>query len=264
VLLLLCLDGRVSTLDGLLLLALLLGYVAFSVVAGRRQAARDAQEAEDAGLVAEQAAPPRPLRDVVLVLAGVGLLVLGARWLVSAATDVAAAAGVSDLVIGLTVVAVGTSLPELATSVIAAVRGEREMAIGNVLGSNVFNIGAVMGFTAFLAPGGVPVDAAAVRFDLPVMVAVAVALVPVVITGFTVARWEAAVFLAYYAAYVAYLLLAAARHEALPAFSTVMLGFVVPITVLTLAVTVAYELGVHRERVRAGSAPPREPGRTDG
>lgn len=262
-LLLLCLDGRVSTLDGLLLLVLLLGYTAFSVVAGRRQAEQDAREAQDAGDVADEP-PPRPLRDVVLVVAGLGLLVLGARWLVSAATTVAEAAGVSDLVIGLTVVAVGTSLPEIATSVIAALRGEREMALGNVLGSNVFNIGAVMGTTAFLAPGGVPVDPAAVRFDLPVMVAVAVALLPVVFTGFTVARWEAALFLAYYVAYVSYLLLAAGEHEALPAFSTVMLAFVVPLTVLTLAVTASYELGVRRERLRAGSAPPTAPGRTDG
>jgi cation:H+ antiporter len=262
-LLLLCLDGRVSTLDGLLLLALLLGYVAFSVVAGRRQAEQDARQAQEAGVVADEP-PPRPLRDVVLVVAGVGLLVLGARWLVSAATTVAEAAGVSDLVIGLTVVAVGTSLPEIATSLIAALRGEREMALGNVLGSNVFNIGAVMGTTAFLAPGGVPVDPAAVRFDLPVMVAVAVALLPIVFTGFTIARWEAALFLAYYAAYVSYLLLAAGEHEVLPAFSTVMLAFVVPLTVLTLAVTVSYELGVRRERLRAGSAPPTEPGRSAG
>jgi cation:H+ antiporter len=96
------------------------------------------------------------------------------------------------------------------------------------------------------------------------MVAVAVALLPVVFTGFTVARWEAALFLAYYAAYVGYLLLAAGDHEALPAFSTVMLAFVVPLTVLTLAVTASYELGVRRERLRAGSAPPTAPGRSDG
>jgi cation:H+ antiporter len=240
-LLLLALDGRVSTLDGLLLLALLLAYVAWSVVTGRRQE----RPVPDAA-----AAEPRPVRDVLLVVAGVGLLVIGARWLVSAATEVAADAGVSELVIGLTVVAVGTSLPELATSVIAAVRGERDIAIGNVVGSNVFNIGGVMGLTAVVSPGGVPVEAAAVRFDLPVMVAVAVLLVPVVFTGLTIARWEAAVFLGYFVAYVGYLLLAASEHDALPAYSAVMLFFVVPLTVLTLVVLAGSEVVRRRSRQR--------------
>jgi cation:H+ antiporter len=190
------------------------------------------------------------VRDVLLVVAGVGLLVIGARWLVSAATEVAADAGVSELVIGLTVVAVGTSLPELATSVIAAVRGERDIAIGNVVGSNVFNIGGVMGLTAVVSPGGVPVEAAAVRFDLPVMVAVAVLLVPVVFTGLTIARWEAAVFLGYFVAYVGYLLLAASEHDALPAYSAVMLFFVVPLTVLTLVVLAGSEVVRRRSRQR--------------
>ncbi len=250
--LLLMLDGSLGRLDGALMVALLVLYVALTVAIGRRTGA---------GHEPTEAAPraSRPLVDVLLVAAGVGLLVLGARLLVTAATEVAAAFGVSDLVIGLTVVAIGTSLPELATSVIAAVRGEQEMAIGNVVGSNVFNLTAVLGLTGVIAPGGVPVDAAALRFDVPVMVAVAVALVPVVFTGFTIARWEAAVFLGYYAAYVAYLLLAASDHDALPAFSAVMLGFVVPITVLTLAVLAAYEVTQHRDR-RQQSAPPTPPG----
>src|SRR5690606_28614189 len=130
----------------------------------------------------------------------------GARWLVRGATDVATTLGLSELVIGLTVVAVGTSLPELATSVIAALRGNVEMAVGNVVGSNIFNIGAVMGIAAVASPDGVPVAPGAVRFDLPVMIAVALALLPVAFTGFCVARWEAALFVAYYVAYVTYLL----------------------------------------------------------
>ncbi len=252
--LLLVLDGMVGRLDGVLLVTSLVLYVAATVVLGRR--ART-----DAGPTGTDPPVSRPLVDVLLVVVGVGLLVLGARLLVTAATDAAAAFGVSDLVVGLTVVAIGTSLPELATSVIAAVRGEQEMAIGNVVGSNVFNLAAVLGLTAMIAPDGVPVDPAALRFDVPVMVAVAVALAPVVFTGFTIARWEAAVFLGYYVAYVAYLLLAAADHDALPTFSAVMLGFVVPITVLTLAVLAVHEIRLHRERRRgsrtdrAGSAP---------
>ena len=240
--LLLALDGSVGRLEGAVLVLLLVGYVAWTLVLGRRAGAGQPATAEDA------VRPPRPLRDAVMVAVGVALLVLGARLLVGAATGIAEAFGVSDLVIGLTVVAVGTSLPELATSVIAAVRGQREMAIGNVVGSNIFNLTVVLGLTAAVAPGGVPVDPAALRFDLPVMVAVAVALVPIVFTGRVIARWEAGVFLAYFGVYVGYLLLQASDHDALPAFSAVMLAFVVPITVLTLVVLMAYEVGVRKGR----------------
>jgi len=243
--LVLMLDGTVGRLDGVVLVALLVGYVGSTVVVGRRAGA---QAVPPTAAPDEGPAPaPRPLTDVLLVVGGVVLLVLGARLLVGAATDIATSLGVSDLVIGLTVVAVGTSLPELATSVIAAVRGEQEMAIGNVVGSNVFNLTAVLGLTATIAPDGVPVDAAALRFDVPVMVVTAIALLPVVFTGLTIARWEAAVFLAFYVAYVAYLLLAAADHDAVPAFSAVMLGFVAPLTVLTLGVLVAHEVRRRRD-----------------
>jgi cation:H+ antiporter len=247
-LLLLSLDGQVSRGDGLLLVALLITYVVSSVVVGRRQAREDAASAKAAGDEEAEPAPRRPLRDGLLVLAGVALLVVGARWLVRGATTVAEAFGVSDLVIGLTVVAIGTSLPELATSVIAAIKGEREMALGNVLGSNVFNIGAVMGLAAAVAPDGVPVDPSAIRFDMPVMVAVSVALLPVVFTGFSIARWEGGVFLAYYLAYVGFLLLAANEHAALDGYRTVMSWFVLPLTALTLVLLAVYEVGVRRGR----------------
>ena len=182
------------------------------------------------------------------------MLVFGARLLVASATTIAQAAGLSDLVIGLTVVAIGTSLPEVATSVIAGLRGQREMAIGNVVGSNVFNIGAVMGVTALIAPHDVPVDPAAVRLDMPVMLAAAVVLLPMALTRSLITRWEAVVLLGYYAAYVTYLLLAAGSHDALPAFSATVLWFLLPLTALSLTVLVIKEL-----RRRAAAAPMRQP-----
>ena len=167
----------------------------------------------------------------------VALLVLGSDWLVQAAVTIAKAMGVSDLVIALTIVAAGTSMPEVATSITAAIKGERDIAVGNVVGSNTFNVLGCMGLASLVSgQTGLVVPQAAINFDLWVMVAVALACVPVFMTGRVIARWEGAVFLAYYVAYVTYLVLAAQQHGALGAFSTAMLSFVLPLTVITLVV----------------------------
>ncbi len=240
------LDGAVSRLDGLVLAALLIAYLAWAVLRSR--------EPRPAGAADESAASRAPrggraaLVPAGLVILGVALLAVGAQLLVTAATDIALTLGLSELVVGLTVVAIGTSLPELATSVVAAIRGDVAMAVGNAVGSCIVNIGAVMGISALLSPGGVPVDAGAARFDLPVMVAVAVALLPIAFTGFVIRRWEAGLFVAYYAVYVVYLLLTSAEHDALGPFSTVLLLFVLPLTGLTLVLLATYEIGLRRGR----------------
>lgn len=190
---------------------------------------------------------------VVLFFVGLGLLVLGAEWLVRGASRLAAAAGVSSLVIGLTVVAFGTSSPEMAVSVKAAWAGQADMAVGNVVGSNIFNLLAVLGLTSLVAPSGIPVPQAALAFDLPVMTAVAVACLPIFLTGYKIARWEGAVFLGYYVAYVLYLILDATQHDALPLFSNVMLLFVLPLTVLTLVVLVVRERLARRSAAAGGA-----------
>jgi Ca2+/Na+ antiporter len=112
------------------------------------------------------------------------LLVLGARWFVGGSVEVARLLGVSELVVGLTIVAAGTSMPEVATSIVATVRGQRDIAIGNVVGSNLYNILAILGVSGLLARDGVPVPPAALRFDLWVMLAVAFGLsMPALIAG---------------------------------------------------------------------------------
>ena len=125
-----------------------------------------------------------------------------------------AALGVSDLVIGLTIVAAGTSMPEVVTSIVASVRGQRDIAVGNVVGSNIFNLLGVLGLSSLVSPDGMAVSAAALHFDIPVMTAVALACLPVFFTGQTIARWEGGLFLGYYVAYTAYLVLAAQQHDA--------------------------------------------------
>lgn len=169
--------------------------------------------------------------------AGVVALVAGADALVRGASKLALSLGISPLVVGLTVVAFGTSSPEMAVSVQAARSGEVAIALGNAVGSNIFNLLAILGATALVRPIGVPEEV--LVFDLPLMLAVAAACLPVFFTGGRIARWEGWVFVGYYVAYVVYLVLDATRHDALPTYTTMMLVFVLPLTVLTFAVLVA-------------------------
>ena len=237
-LLALTLDGGLSMLESALLFGLLLAYTVFLV----RQSRAETQAAQDEFAAEAKPAAPgawdsRLPVQLALIAAGLGLLVLGSQWLVDAAVVFAKALGVSDLVIGLTIVAAGTSMPEVATSITAAIKGERDIAVGNVVGSNTFNILGCLGLSGlFTGSGGLVMSPALLNFDIWVMIAVALACLPVFLTGREIARWEGAVFLGYYAAYVAYLILAAQQHDALDPFSAVMMGFVVPITVVTLVV----------------------------
>ncbi|MDO9467808.1 MAG: calcium/sodium antiporter [Thiobacillus sp.] len=233
--LVLALDGSIGRAEAVLLFALVIAYTVFLVVQSRRasQAASDEFSSEI----------PTSQWDrhwgvqVALVIGGLALLVLGADWLVGAAVVFAKHFGVSDLVIGLTVVAVGTSMPEIATSLIAALRGQRDIAVGNVVGSNIFNLLAVLGAAGMVSASGLDVPEAARNFDLWVMLAVAFACLPILLTGREIARWEGAVFLGYYAAYLLYLILAAQQHDSLPAYSNLMLSYVLPLTVVTLVVS---------------------------
>ncbi len=235
---LLALDGRLGGVDGGLLVA---GAVTYTVWAIRNS--RSESAAVEAGYALEYGREGREtvtgtavVGQVVMVLAGLAVLVLGARWLVEGAVAMARALGVSDLVIGLTVVAAGTSLPEVATSVMATLRGERDIAIGNVIGSNIFNIVGILGLTSLLAPGGLAVAPSVVAFDLPVMTAVAVACLPILFTGYAIQRWEGALLLGYYLAYTLFLILRASEHDRLVHFSAIMVWFVLPLTAVTLAV----------------------------
>ena len=249
-LLLLSLDGQITLLDGLLLFSVLVVHTVVSIVKGRQ---KESPSAERESLPLNTQPVPLWLAGLLLV-AGVGLLVAGAQTLVTGAVGIATAFGVSSLVIGLTVVAIGTSLPELATSLIALRKGETDMAVGNIVGSNIFNIGFVLGLPAILFAGGIPVPAAAITVDIPIMVAAAVALLPIAFTGFIVARWEGALFVGLYVAYTLYLVLDSTQHSAAEGSTRVMLWFVLPLVAITLIASASYEAKVlHRRK----SSPPR-------
>lgn len=230
------LDGNVSRLEAGALFVLVVGYTVF-LIRQSRSVSRELSDEYAAEMPADSKWDRHWSVQLGLIVVGLGALVLGSEWLVGAAVVFAQAFGVSDLVIGLTVVAVGTSMPEVATSIVAALRGERDIAVGNVVGSNVFNIFAVIGATGLINAGGIPVSEAARDFDLWVMLAVALACVPIMLTGSEISRWEGGVFLGYYAAYTGWLVLSAQGHAIVPAFSTAMLGYVMPLTVIALIIS---------------------------
>jgi cation:H+ antiporter len=229
--LVLALDGSIGRVEGTVLFFGLLAYIGFQVVQARRESqTMTLNEIPGAGGAA-------PLwRQTLYVAVGLVALVIGARLMVDGAVAIAVSFGISELVVGLTIVAVGTSLPEVATSVVAALRGERDIAVGNAVGSNVFNLLGALGIAGALSPAGVPVAAQALGFDLPVMVAVAVACLPIFVTGREIARWEGALFLAYYAAYTSWVVMSATGEGPMDAFRMAMLGFALPLTAVTLLV----------------------------
>lgn len=229
-------DGGIGRWDGLVLVVLLVSYTVLVIRQSRRETAADREANGEVTELDETAWDRHWGVQLLLVAVGLVLLVLGSNWLVDAAVTLARQLGMSELIVGLTIVAIGTSLPEVATSVMAAVRGERDIAVGNVIGSCVFNILAVLGISASIAPGELLVPASMLAFDLPVMVAVTVACLPIFFTGHLIARWEGGVFLAYYMAYTAYLILDASGHDSQAGFSAVMSGFVLPLTAVTLMV----------------------------
>lgn len=225
--LLLGLDRLISAGEGVLLLGLAAAYVlGLAWVSHRKRNGTTPPASEP---------EPAPLRPVwfqlLLVAGGLGLLLLGADAFVQGASTLARAAGVSELVIGLTLVAAGTSLPELATSVLASLRGERDLAVGNVVGSNIFNVLAVLGAGA-VAGSGLTVPSGVLRFDFPVMIAVALACLPVFRTGSSISRREGAVFIAYYLLYAIYLGLHSSNHPFQEEFGFVVLGLILPLTIV--------------------------------
>ncbi len=226
-------DGVISRTDGILFIAGLLSYVVYTIYQSRKETAAIKAEYEGEFGVPEEE-KHHWLKNVAFVVAGLGLLVLGSHWFVKAAVTVAEALGVSKVVIGITIVAIGTSLPEVVTSVVAAVRGERDIAVGNVVGSNIFNIMGVLGFAGALSPAGVQVAPQILYFDIPVMIAVAVVCMPIFFSNGVISRTEGFVLFSYYIAYTTYIVLVTIKHPALATFNNAILYFMMPLTGITI------------------------------
>jgi cation:H+ antiporter len=237
-LLLFSLDRLLQPSDGIILIIGGIAYTVFLVYQSRRETNAEVQSEYDREYGSTTLGKWTWILNLSYMGLGLVALVLGSRLFVTGAVSIAQALGVSQLVIGLTIVAAGTSLPELATSAVATFRGERDIAVGNVVGSNIFNILTVLGITAVSSGSGIVIPSAVLNFDLPVMVAVAVACLPIFLTGNVISRWEGLLFTGYYVAYATFLILRAADHALLGLFSQVMLLFVMPLTMVTLALVV--------------------------
>lgn len=193
----LCRDGHVGRADGAILLAC---FVALAVYMYRSARAEPPEVKKEVGLVAAE--KMRVWVAALLVVVGLAALVGGAHLMVTAAVSMARQFGVSEWLIGLTVVAVGTSLPELAAAVAGALRGEADLVLGNIAGSNLFNVLLILGLTATVQPMAVPPSALAL--ELPVMTGFAVLMMLVIANGLRVSRWEGALLLACYAGFTAW------------------------------------------------------------
>ncbi|MGH7886050.1 MAG: calcium/sodium antiporter, partial [Thermodesulfobacteriota bacterium] len=166
--LLFSMDGVLGRIDGLILFIGIIFYISFLIKLNRKKNRKRDKESSRQKL---------NLKDIIvyimMIVIGLAALILGSSWLVSSAVIIAEHFGLSKLLIGLTIVAAGTSLPEVATSVVAALKGERDIAVGNLVGSNIFNILVILGISSMVVPGGISVSPSALKFDIPVMIAVA-------------------------------------------------------------------------------------------
>ena len=226
------LDKSIVAWEGAILLIALAGFITFSVMQSRRtsRATREAmvERTRRAALIEMGGG---------LVLAGVGatLLILGSRLFVDSASGIASALGVSELIIGLTIVSMGTSAPELTTSIVAALRKQPELAIGNAVGASVINMLGVIGGSALIAGGGLAVPEDSIRLDFPIALSVGLVVLSIAILGGKAGRRDGIFMLGFYALYLTALIAISFSASLLTPASIVALGFVLPASVIAAA-----------------------------
>lgn len=249
-----CIDRIIERFEGLLMFGGLIFYLGFILRYSKEQPAEiqfisnPELSDENVETIAGQSKIKKIILNFLLIVVGLTMLIFGADRLVTSAVQLARFFGVSELIIGLTIVAGGTSLPEVATSVVAAIKGEKDIAVGNVIGSNLFNLLAVLGATAIIVPQGITVSKAVLYFDYPFMLAVTIATLPIFFTGLRISRWEGFVFFGYYVAYTLYLILDAIHHDSLQMYSHILFYYVTPIIVLTILITFIHALKSNRQK----------------
>lgn len=248
-------DGVLSRLDAGILVVLLLAYTVFLFVQGKRTEATerasgannsvapsasgaalsDAASTEQDDEVDALIRGTHPTwQNLLWIICGLACLVAGANLLVNSAVNIARAFAVSEAVIGLTIVAVGTSLPEVMTSIVASIKGQRDIAVGNVVGSNIFNLLAVLGVSGVLSSNGLAGNEQLVQQDFPVMLAVALLCVPLFFTGAILSRIEGALFFILYLAYTLFLIGGALHAPWLASVQGIIVYALIPLTVVVV------------------------------
>ena len=239
---LMALDGSINKLEAAALVVGLFGYTWFLFYQGKKTG-----NDVSGGEVDEMLEAKAPMwQNVLLVIVGLVLLVMGARWLVQSAIELATAWGVNEAIIGLTIVAAGTSLPELVTSVVATIKGERDIAVGNVVGSNIFNILCVLGISGVVSPTPLLAGEQLANFDIPVMLGVAALCVPLFFAGASLNRIEGLLFLALYTAYVWILVATALSLGYLAQLKTAILFGLIPVVVVYVLIALVLDLRKRR------------------
>lgn len=248
-------DGVLSRLDAGILVVLLLAYTVFLFVQGKRTEATERASGANntaapsvSGAVLSDAASTEQddevdalirgthptWQNLLWIIGGLACLVAGANLLVNSAVNIARAFAVSEAVIGLTIVAVGTSLPEVMTSIVASIKGQRDIAVGNVVGSNIFNLLAVLGVSGVLSSNGLAGNEQLVQQDFPVMLAVALLCVPLFFTGAILSRIEGALFFILYLAYTLFLIGGALHAPWLASVQGIIVYALIPLTVVVV------------------------------
>jgi cation:H+ antiporter len=232
----LSLDGRLGRIDGIVLALLVVGYVIYLIRRSRREEAAVREEYEKEYGSPVEGRPPAAMifKMLGLLVVGIAGLVLGSKWLVDSAVFIAREFGISELIIGLTIISFGTSLPEIATSIMAALKGERDIAVGNIVGSNTFNILTVLGIASAVSPSGISVPVEALRFDIPFMVMIAVVCWPMLADGLKVSRINGICMLAFYGAYLVYLFFLSTNRDGAGLFYNLWIYAALPAVVLAM------------------------------
>lgn len=232
---LLALDGVVSIIDCLILTTLLVAYTVFLFWQGKKTDISDGQSNDDVSELTDGEFPV--WQSALWLICGLALLILGANLLVSSAVNIARAFAISEAIIGLTIVAIGTSLPEVVTSIVASFKGQRDIAVGNVVGSNTFNLLAVLGISGLFSGDGLLANAGVVAQDLPIMFGVAVLCLPLMFTGATLNRLEGTTFFTLYITYTALLIGQVTNAAWLPIINSLIWSVILPMTMVIVLVS---------------------------
>jgi cation:H+ antiporter len=258
-------DGELERWQGALMFLTLIAYITWTIIQAKREKASVQRELESVlreatDLSEEEESELREPRSLgialALLLVGLGMLMLGSNQLVIGAVRIAELLGVSELMIGLTILAIGTSLPEIAISAIAASKGKIDLAVGNIVGSNIFNILGVLGLTAIFAPKGVPVTSQAINFDIPLMIFLPLLCLPIFFTGMRITRREGILFMGGYVAYLACLVVTAKSPELGGRCRFILFGIGGPIVLIASYTFAFLDWKQRRATSSTGVAPP--------